>query len=126
MKNLKGVILLFASILIFSCASKEKMADFEKDVKQNYKLEKIVYQIKDNKSRNLLESQVKKSKFKKGQSLDKETFTKERARITNLIRKNIDPNFSKKNIRFEIDTTLAENKFSILAIVESGENKKDF
>jgi len=126
MKNLKRVTLFFATILIFSCASKEKVADFEKNVKQNYKLEKIVYQIEDNKSRILLENQVKKTEFKKGQILNKETFIKERARITDLVRKNIDPNFSKENIRFEIDTTLADNKFSILAIVESGENKKDF
>jgi len=58
--------------------------------------------------------------------LNKLSFIKERKRITDLIRKNIDPQFSKENIRFEIDTTLAENKFSILAIVENVENKKDF
>ena len=119
MKNLNAFILTVSSLLIFSCSSNKKIASFEKEPKQEYKLERIVYDIKDNKSRLLLENEVKKTEFEKGQSLDKITFIKERKRITSLIRKKINPDFSEEKIRFEVDTTLADNKFSVLAIVEN-------
>jgi len=40
MKNLNLFIILIASCLISSCGSNEKIADFETDVKQSYKLKK--------------------------------------------------------------------------------------
>lgn len=117
MKNLNTLILTISSLFIFGCSSNKKIASFEEDFKQDYKLEKIVYDIKDNKSRRLLEKEVEQTKFKKGQSLAKLIFINERKRITSLIRKNINPDFSEDKVRFEIDTTLANNKFSVLAIV---------
>jgi hypothetical protein len=119
MKNFKNLVLLASSLFIYSCASNERASEFNNEETKDYKLEKIVYQIENDESRDLLQSQQEKTKFKKGQVLNKSTFIKERKRITTLIRKHLNPSFSEKNIRFEIDTTLANNKFSVLAIVEN-------
>ncbi|GAA0763277.1 hypothetical protein [Psychroflexus lacisalsi] len=115
---MKTFKLIFAAFLmcvtIISCSTAKQSSDFNID----YKLEKVVFDVKDNRVKQLLERQKNKTEFKKGQSLKKSTFTKERSRIVKLIRENHNSNFSVNKIRFEIDTTLADNKFSVVAIVQ--------
>lgn len=115
---MKTFKLFFAAILLcvitISCSTAKDSTDFKKD----YTLEKVVYDIQDNSVRQILESQKDKTEFRKGQSLKKSTFTKERSRIVKLIQENHNSDFSENQIRFEIDTTLADNKFSVVAIVE--------
>jgi hypothetical protein len=116
MKTLK---LIFAMSLIsgilISCSSTKQTTSFKKD----YKLDKVVYDIKDNNVRLLLKNQINKTEFKKGQSLNTSTFIKERKRIVKLIRKNQNPDFSEDKISFVIDTTFAKNKFSVTTIVKN-------
>jgi hypothetical protein len=115
MKTFKLIFAAFLMCVItISCSTAKQSTDFKKD----YKLEKVVFDIKDNSVRQLLESQKNKTEFRKGQSLKKSTFTKERSRIVKLIRENHNSDFSENKIRFEIDTTLADNKFSVVAIVQ--------
>ena len=116
MKTLKLISTIFLiGGFVVSCSSAKKSRDLEK----KYKLEKIVYDIQDNNLRHLLESQKKQTVFEKGQSLKKSTFVKERKRIVTLIRENQNPDYSENKVRFEIDTTLAKNRFSVVAIVKN-------
>lgn len=115
MKTFKLICVAFLMCVItISCSTAKQSTDFKKD----YKLERVVFDIKDNSVRRLLESQKNESEFSKGQSLEKSTFIKERSRIVKLIRENNNSGFSENKIRFEIDTTLANNKFSVVAIVQ--------
>lgn len=115
---MKTIKLILSAILIcvitISCSTAKQSMDFNKD----YTLDKVVYDIKDNRVRQILESHKNQTEFRKGQSLKKSTFTKERSRIVKLIRENHNSDFSENKIRFEIDTTLANNKFSVVAIVQ--------
>ena len=115
---MKAFKLIFAVLLMcvitISCSTAKQSTDFEKD----YKLEKVVFDIKDNSVRQLLKSQKNKIEFRKGQALKTSIFTKERSRLVKLIRENYNADFSENEIRFEIDTTLANSKFSVVAIVQ--------
>jgi len=115
MKTFKLILAAFLMCVItISCSTAKQSTDFKND----YTLEKVVFDIKDNSVRNLLESKKSETEFVMGQSLKKYTFFKERSRIVKLIRENHNSDFSENKIRFEIDTTLANNKFSVVAIVQ--------
>lgn len=113
-KYLKLIILFIGSFLIYCCGPQESIPHSELD----YKLEKIEYQIEDSRSENLRRKLENRTEFKEGQYFDYLTFIKERKRITDLMKKNVDPNFSGEKVRFEIDTTSADKKFSVIAIIE--------
>tara|TARA_B100000678_G_scaffold227176_1_gene195003 strand:- start:342 stop:704 length:363 start_codon:yes stop_codon:yes gene_type:complete len=119
---MKDSRLIFTACLIcaitFSCSTAKTNAKEPTAFNNNYKLENVVFDIKDNSLRQLLESQKHQTKFKKGQSLKRPTFIKERARILSLVRKNYNSDFSENKIRFEIDTSMADNKFSVVAIIQ--------
>jgi hypothetical protein len=116
MKTLRLISAIFLISGFFVCCSSAKR---KTELEKKYKLEKIVYDVQDNNLRQLLESQKKQTVFKKGRPLKKSTFIKERKRIVALIRKNQNPNYSENKVRFEIDTTLAKNRFSVVAIVKN-------
>jgi len=113
MKTLKLIFALLTLIFIVNCTSSKQTTVHTGD----FKLETIEFDVKDNKIKNLLITHLNETKFKKGQSIKESTFHKERERIVKLIRENNNPDFSIDKIRFEIDTTLSKNKFSVKTIV---------
>ena len=114
MKTLKLIFALFILTCFINCSSSKQAIALEND----YKLDMVEYDVKDNSIKDLLRTHMDKTKFKKGQSINESTFIKERKRIVKLIRKNNNPNFSEDNVSFVIDTTLSKNKFSVTAIVK--------
>ncbi|MFK7781479.1 hypothetical protein [Psychroserpens sp.] len=115
MKILKLILAMsLISGVLTSCSSTKQTTSFKKD----YQFDKVVFDIKDNNVKLLLENQINKTKFRKGQSLNTSTFIKERKRIVKLIRKNHNPDFSEDKISFVIDTTLSKNRFSVTTIVK--------
>lgn len=115
MKFLKPLFLSLGGFIIFYCCTSNKNIS---DSKLSHKFEKISFQFEDSGLNKLLPNLEKNTEFKKGQTFDYLTFIKERIRIAKHIRKNVDPDFSGEKVQFEIDTTLAEDKFSVLAIIK--------
>ena len=106
--------------ILMSCSSTQKILDKENDNKfDKYEFYEITYDIKDNNTLQLLENHKNETKFKKGKSFKISTFNKEKNRIAALIRKHQNRNFSGDSIRFEIDTTLIRNKFSVVTSIRN-------
>lgn len=82
-----------------------------------YKLDKVFYKISDDKIRQVLENEKERTAFKKGQSLDKQTFKNEIERIESVVKLKVDPNFDKSQIKFQVDTTSATNLFSVVTLI---------
>lgn len=121
MKTSKFIFVTFLiCAIIVSCSSTQQTAAMEKDnIFDKYKFDKITYNIKDNNLQQLLENHKNETKFKKDESLKTSTFTKEKNRIVALIRKHQNPDFSEDKVRFEIDTTLIKNKFSVVTTIQN-------
>ena len=121
MKSSKFIFITFMICgIIVGCSSTQQTVDKEKDnIFDKYKFDKITYDIKDNNVQQLLENHKNETKFKKGESFKISTFTKEKNRITALIRKHQYSNFSEDRVRFEIDTTLIRNKFSVVTTIQN-------
>jgi len=115
MKTLKLVLAISLTCgFLISCTSLKQHTSLNKD----YTLDHVILDVKDNKTEKLLKDNVTKSAFKKGQTINTSIFVKERKRITKLIRKNQNADFSETKISFEIDTTFATKKYSITTIVK--------
>ena len=108
---------IFFSTLIIACVGTLGQANAQSDFSPAYKLERVVYNISDDKIREVLEKEKEKTAFKKGQSLDKQTFRKELNRIDSLVKLKVDPNFDKSQIKFQVDTTSAKNQFSVITLI---------
>ncbi|WP_299229725.1 hypothetical protein [uncultured Psychroserpens sp.] len=114
MKALKLIFTLLVVTFSINCSTPKQGNITQID----YKLESIEYNIEDSSIKNLVQTNMDKTKFKKGQSIKESTFIKERKRIAKLIRKNENPNFSTDQVSFEIDTTVSKNKFSVTTTIK--------
>nr|WKN38902.1 hypothetical protein K4G66_09320 [Tunicatimonas sp. TK19036] len=107
--NVIFTLLTLSSLLtVASCSSSQQF-----QTKQEYKLDRVVYDIDDDQIRDVLKARKTETAFKRGQSLDIKTFEKERKRIERVVKQEVDPAFDKKYITFQIDTTLADQRYSI-------------
>jgi len=114
MKTLKLIFALLTITCLINCSTSKQANVHEND----YKLETVEYDATDSDIKDLLDNQMDKTKFKKGQSIKTATFIKERERIVKLIRENKNPEFSEDNVSFVIDTTVSKNKYSITAVIK--------
>ncbi|MGV3508377.1 MAG: hypothetical protein ACO1N7_03735 [Sphingobacteriaceae bacterium] len=108
---------IFFSTLIVACVGSLGQAKAQLQFNPSYQLDRVVYNISDDKIREVLENEKEKTAFKKGQSLDKQTFRKELNRIDSLVKLKVDPNFDKGQIKFQVDTTSAKNQFSVITLI---------
>jgi NhaP-type Na+/H+ and K+/H+ antiporter len=115
MKTLKLIFAILTLACSINCGTKKQASVSIND----YKLETVEYNVKDSNIKDLLNTHMDKTKFKKGQSIKESTFIKERERIVKLIRKNQNPDFSEDRVSFEIDTTLMRNKFSVVTTIQN-------
>ena len=104
---------ILAAIIVFVATSGQAQPKFN----PTYKLDRIVYKISDNKIREAVQAEKEKTSFKKGQSLDRQTFNNERERIEKLVKLKVDTGFDKSQIKFEIDTSSGNNLFSVVTVI---------
>ena len=106
------IFCLFISTSINGCAG-GKISETE----TLYKLDHVVYVTNDDQLRAVLEDKKYETSFIYGQPLDLEIFEKERKRIEKVVQKNVDPEFKKDLITFNVDTTQADHKYSVEVVV---------
>jgi hypothetical protein len=82
-----------------------------------YKLEKVVYNINNDKIRDILETEKSNTSFKKGEPLNKAVFEKERVRIESLVKAKVDRSFTKDQVNFRIDTTLSNHMYAVETVI---------
>lgn len=101
-------MIIFMALLMQGCAGTMQFQA------KHYSLDHIVYNIADGQIRQILESEKAKTAFKPGQQLDGTIFEKERDRIESVVQRSMDPEFDKKRITFVVDTTLMDDRFSVI------------
>ena len=94
--------------IMMSCASTEQF-----QAKNEYKLKQVVYNIEDDRIREVLEQRKQETAFAPGQALNKKSFEKERKRIVKLVQENVDAGFDKDLVTFLVDTALTAQKYSV-------------
>jgi hypothetical protein len=108
---------IFFSTVVVAYFGMLNQAKAQSDLNPVYKLDRVVYNVSDNKIREVLENEKENTAFKKGQSLNRETFMKELGRIDSLVKLKADLNFDKSQIKFEVDTISAKNLFSVVTLI---------
>ncbi|MFD2164347.1 hypothetical protein ACFSJU_18215 [Paradesertivirga mongoliensis] len=108
---------IFFSTVIVACIGTLGQAKAQSNFNPEYKLDRVVYNISDDKIREVLENEKEKTAFKKAQSLNKQTFKKEIERIESLVKLKVNPNFDKNQIKFQVDTTSVKNRFSVVTLI---------
>lgn len=108
---------IFFSTLVVACFATLGQAKAQSNLNPVYKLDRVAYKVSDDKIREVLANENEKTAFKKGQSLNYETFKKELGRIDSLVKLKADPNFDKSQIKFEVDTVSAKNLFSVVTLI---------
>ncbi|HWV73859.1 MAG TPA: hypothetical protein VN040_19200 [Pseudosphingobacterium sp.] len=88
-----------------------------------YKLERVIYNISNDKIREVLEAEKSNTSFKKGQPFNIAVFKKERARIETLVRAKMDSTFTKDQVSFRIDTTLSNHMYAIETIISNNSQR---
>ncbi len=86
-----------------------------------YRLSEISYRVDDEKLGRVVKSARRKSVFKKGQPYSIHDFDKERTRLLALLKKHGVPALNWRQISFEVDTTLADQQFSVTAVISTAQ-----
>lgn len=81
------------------------------------KLKKVVFNIKDDLIRQVVEKEKNATLFKYDQRFYQQTFDKERTRIERLVQSNVSPAFAKEQVKFRVDTT-SSGTFTVETIIE--------
>lgn len=82
-----------------------------------YKLERVIYSVSNDKIREVLEAEEPNTSFKKGEPLNMALFEKERVRIETLVKAKVDSAFDKAQVNFHVDTTLSNHMYVIETVV---------
>jgi hypothetical protein len=84
-----------------------------------HRLSEINYRVDDEKLDRVVKAARRKSVFKKGQPYSIYDFDKERTRLLALLKKHGVPTLHWRQISFEVDTTLADQQFSVTAVIRT-------
>ncbi len=79
----------------------------------NRKLERVTFNVDNDRVRTVLEKNRNATFFKKDQLLNMDVFQKERARIVQLVQNKADVNFSAEQVKFYVDTTASADHFTV-------------
>lgn len=111
MNNVFPIIVLLVALL----SVKAVVASLKEN--PDRKLKKVVFNIKDDLVRQVVEKEKNATLFKYDQSFDQQIFDKERTRIEKLVRSDVSPTFSREQVKFRVDTT-ASDAFTVETIIE--------
>jgi hypothetical protein len=84
-----------------------------------YRMSEINYRVDDEKLGRVVKAARRKSVFKQGQPYSIYDFDKERTRLLALLKKHGRPELQWRQISFEVDTTLADQQFSVTAVIST-------
>ena len=116
MKILKYTICSLAAFFIYSCGARQAVSSSQID----YTFNEINFRLNDTISKNLMQKLKNETVFKEGEYFNYLSFINERIRISELIKKRGNPDFSGEQIEFEVDTAgLPGKKFKVLAIINN-------
>ena len=118
MKNLIQLALLPGLLLLLSCRSAQSERSLLPGMP--YRLAEITFRVDDKRLGKVINAARRKSVFKAGQPYSIYDFDKERTRLLTLLKKHgvRDPHW--QSISFEVDTTLANQQFSVLTVINTG------
>jgi hypothetical protein len=82
-----------------------------------YRLSQVTYRVDDERLGKVVQAARRKSVFKKGQPYSIYDFDQERTRLLTLLRKHGVPDLPWRQIAFEVDTTLADQQYSVVTVI---------
>jgi hypothetical protein len=82
-----------------------------------YRLSEVTYRVDDERLGRVVRAARRKSVFKEGRPYSIYDFDKERARLLALLGKHGVPDLPWRQIKFEVDTTLADQRFSVVTVI---------
>ncbi len=82
-----------------------------------YRLAEVTYRVDDERLGRVVKAARRKSVFKEGQPYSIYDFDQERTRLLALLKKHGVPDLPWRQVRFEVDTTLADQRFSVVTVI---------
>ena len=112
------IVSLLTCLLLANCQTAKKPSS-QPAPGMPYRLSEISYRVDDNQLQKAVNRARRKSVFKEGQPYSIYDFDKERKRLLALLEKKGVKDLNWRQISFEVDTTLADQQFSVIAVINT-------